>query len=132
MCQKSLSSNAFGNGILLGIFWPCLGNIYESEENKYENEDEGDDHVDAEDVDVDVDVDVDDDDDEDDDAHYDDVDGEADALISPQISYKASLLHLQPRQMRLIVTELKDDMNLQVIIMVLFIMIIMMILWALS
>lgn len=30
-----------------------------------------------------------------------------------QISYKASLLHLQPRQMRLIVTELKDDMNLQ-------------------
>lgn len=29
-----------------------------------------------------------------------------------QISYKASLLHLQPRQMRLIVTELKDDMLL--------------------
>ena len=31
-----------------------------------------------------------------------------------QISYKASLLHLQPRQMRLIVTELRDDMLLQV------------------
>ena len=29
-----------------------------------------------------------------------------------QISYKASLLHLQPRQMRLIVTELRDDMAL--------------------
>ena len=29
-----------------------------------------------------------------------------------QISYKASLLHLQPRQMRLIVTELKDDLLL--------------------
>ena len=29
-----------------------------------------------------------------------------------QISYKASLLHLQPRQMRLIVAELRDDMPL--------------------
>ena len=29
-----------------------------------------------------------------------------------QISYKASLLHLQPRQMRLIVSELRDDMPL--------------------
>ena len=32
--------------------------------------------------------------------------------IYVQISYKASLLHLQPRQMRLIVTELRDDMVL--------------------
>jgi len=39
-----------------------------------------------------------------------------DASLPPllgQISYKASLLHLQPRQMRLIVTELRDDMLLQ-------------------